>query len=120
MLRRSGWLEQQQPAEPNREWVVGPLRLNPETHRVLLQDQPLQLTPAEYGLLVALARSPGRVRTREELIEEIADRQWDGLDRAIDMHISTLRRKLGDDPQKPRFIRTVRGYGYQLVPPTTP
>lgn len=120
VLRRSGWLEQQQPAEPNREWVVGPLRLNPETHRVLLQDQPLQLTPAEYGLLVALARSPGRVRTREELIEEIADRQWDGLDRAIDMHISTLRRKLGDDPQKPRFIRTVRGYGYQLVPPTTP
>lgn len=120
VLRRSGWLEQQQPAEPKREWVVGPLRLNPETHRVLLQDQPLQLTPAEYGLLVALARSPGRVRTREELIEEIADRQWDGLDRAIDMHISTLRRKLGDDPQKPRFIRTVRGYGYQLVPPTTP
>lgn len=120
VLRRSGWLEQQQPAEPNREWVVGPLRLNPESHRVLLQDQPLQLTPAEYGLLVALARSPGRVRTREELIEEIADRQWDGLDRAIDMHISTLRRKLGDDPQKPRFIRTVRGYGYQLVPPTTP
>jgi len=64
-----------------------------------------------------LAKAHGRVRTREQLIEEVADREWDVFDRAIDMHISTLRKKLGDDPKDPRFIRTVRGYGYQLVTP---
>ena len=50
-------------------------------------------------------------------VEEVADREWDVFDRAIDMHISTLRKKLGDDPKEPRFIKTVRGYGYQLVTP---
>ncbi|MCB1245290.1 MAG: winged helix-turn-helix domain-containing protein, partial [Verrucomicrobiae bacterium] len=49
--------------------------------------------------------------------EEVADREWDVFDRAIDMHISTLRRKLGDDPKNPTFIKTVRGYGYQLLAP---
>jgi DNA-binding response OmpR family regulator len=47
----------------------------------------------------------------------VADREWDVFDRAIDMHISTLRKKLGDAPKDPRFIKTVRGYGYQLVTP---
>jgi len=63
----------------------------------------LQLTPAEFGLLLSLAKAHGRVKTREQLIEEVADREWDVFDRAIDMHISTLRKKLGDDPKEPRF-----------------
>ena len=70
------------------------------------------------GLLLSLAKAHGRVKTREQLIEEVADREWDVFDRAIDMHISTLRKKLGDDPKEPRFIKTVRGYGYQLVTPS--
>ena len=117
VLRRSGWVAESAPQTPMRELVVGPLRINPDTHAVTLGDEALVLTPAEFGLLLSLARSPGRVKTREQLIEEVADREWEVFDRAIDMHISSLRRKLGDDAKNPRFIRTVRGYGYQLIPP---
>lgn len=117
VLRRSGWVNETTPHAPMREIIVGELRINPETHDVVLGDQPVQLTPAEFGLLLSLAKAHGRVKTREQLIEEVADREWDVFDRAIDMHISTLRKKLGDDPKEPRFIKTVRGYGYQLVTP---
>lgn len=117
VLRRSGWVAETAPQAPIRELVVGPLRINPDTHAVTLGDEALTLTPAEFGLLLSLAKSPGRVKTREQLIEEVADREWEVFDRAIDMHISSLRRKLGDDAKNPQFIRTVRGYGYQLIPP---
>lgn len=101
-----------------KELIVGPLRINPDAHTAVLGDELLALTPAEFGLLLSLAKARGRVKTREQLIEEVADREWDVFDRAIDMHISTLRRKLGDDPKEPRFIKTVRGYGYQLIAPS--
>ena len=117
VLRRTGWIAETSPQAPIKELVIGELRINPETHDVVLGDQPVQLTPAEFGLLLSLAKAHGRVKTREQLIEEVADREWDVFDRAIDMHISTLRKKLGDDPKEPRFIKTVRGYGYQLVTP---
>jgi two-component system response regulator CpxR len=117
LLRRTGWITESAPHAPVKELVIGELRINPETHDVVLGDQPVQLTPAEFGLLLSLAKAHGRVRTREQLIEEVADREWDVFDRAIDMHISTLRKKLGDDPKGPRFIKTVRGYGYQLMTP---
>jgi len=117
LLRRTGWIAETSPQAPIKEIVIGPLRLNAATHEVVLGDVPLHLTPAEFGLLLALAKAHGRVKSREQLIEEVADREWDVFDRAIDMHISTLRKKLGDDPKEPRFIKTVRGYGYQLVTP---
>ena len=117
VLRRTGWIAESAPQAPIKELVIGELRINPETHDVVLGDQPVQLTPAEFGLLLSLAKAHGRVKTREQLIEEVADREWDVFDRAIDMHISTLRKKLGDDPKEPRFIKTVRGYGYQLMTP---
>ena len=118
LLRRTGWIAETAPQAPIKALVIGELRINPETHDVILGDQPVQLTPAEFGLLLSLAKAHGRVKTREQLIEEVADREWDVFDRAIDMHISTLRKKLGDDPKEPRFIKTVRGYGYQLVTPS--
>jgi two-component system response regulator CpxR len=117
VMRRSGWVTEEPPQSPMKEIVVGDLRINPATHAVVSGDEVLQLTPAEFGLLLSLARAHGRVKTREQLIEEVADREWDVFDRAIDMHISSLRKKLGDDPKEPRFIKTVRGYGYQLVTP---
>lgn len=118
VLRRSGWVAEAPPAAATKELIIGNLRINPESHAVVLGDEPLQLTPAEFGLLLALARAAGRVKTREQLIEEVADREWDVFDRAIDMHISSLRKKLGDDPKEPRYIKTVRGYGYQLARPS--
>lgn len=99
--------------------VVGPLRVNPNTRIALLDDRPMTLTPVEFDLLFSLARAKGRVKTREQLLDEIRDRNYDVFDRSIDVHISALRKKLGDDPKNPRFIRTVRSAGYMLLGPDT-
>jgi DNA-binding response OmpR family regulator len=99
------------------EIVVGPLRINPAARVALLHEKPLTLTALEFELLASLARSRGRVKTREQLIETIAERNYDGLDRSIDVHIWSLRRKLGDDPKNPQFIRTIRAVGYMLINP---
>lgn len=102
------------------ELVVGPLRVDPNTRTAAFGDKPLSLTPVEYDLLFALVRAKGRIKTREALIEDIRDRHYDVFDRSIDVHISALRKKMGDDAKNPRFIRTVRAAGYMLVEPDTP
>ena len=99
------------------EVVVGPLRISPSSRVAALGDVPLKLTALEFNLLESLARARGRVRTREHLIETLGERLYDGMDRSIDVHIWSLRRKLGDDPKNPRFIRTVRSVGYMLINP---
>lgn len=104
-------------ADAPKELVVGSLRVVPDTRAAVLGDQPLDLTPVEFDLLACLARAKGRVKTREALLEEIRDRNYDVFDRSIDVHISALRKKLGDDPKQPRFIRTYRGAGYMLINP---
>ena len=83
----------------------------------MIGDQVLVLTPVEFDLLACLARANGRVKTREQLLDEIRDRNYEVFDRSIDVHISALRKKLGDDPKTPRFIRTVRAAGYMLINP---
>ena len=99
------------------EVVVGALRINPGARVVVLGDEPLLLTPVEFDLLLSLARAKGRVKTREALLDEIRDRDYDVFDRSVDVHISALRKKLGDDPKTPRFIRTVRSAGYMCIEP---
>jgi DNA-binding response OmpR family regulator len=99
------------------EVVVGEIRINTGAHTVVKGDEALVLTPVEYDLLLALARARGRVRSREALIENIRDRSYDVFDRSIDVHISALRKKLGDDAKNPRIIRTVRAAGYMMVNP---
>jgi DNA-binding response OmpR family regulator len=99
------------------ELVVGPLRVNPATRVALLEDRRLGLTPVEFDLLASLARARGRVKSREQLLEEIRERDYDVFDRSIDVHISGLRKKLGDDPKEPRFIKTLRAAGYMLMNP---
>ena len=103
-----------------RELVAGPLRLCEETHTVVLHDAPLDLTTLEFAILASLLKSRGRVKSRERLIEEVSDRRFDVFDRSIDVHVSSLRRKLGDDARNPRFIRTIRGIGYSLHEPENP
>ena len=99
------------------EIVVGALRVNPGSRVAVLGDQPLVLTPVEFDLLESLARARGRVKSREQLLDEITQRNYDVYDRSIDVHISSLRKKLGDDPKVPRFIKTVRSAGYLLINP---
>jgi len=117
VLRRSTMARLPGPQEPAAPIVIGNLRIDLECHRVTLDETPIDLTPVEHDLLVALARSAGRVRSREQLLLEAAEREFEAFDRAIDVHISSLRRKLGDDPRTPRFIETVRGYGYRMLKP---
>ncbi|MEO8617517.1 MAG: response regulator transcription factor [Luteolibacter sp.] len=106
-------------SEALRELVAGTLRLCEETHTVVLGDTPLDLTSLEFAILAALLKSKGRVKTRERLIEEVSERRFDVFDRSIDVHVSSLRKKLGDDAKNPRFIRTIRGIGYTLHEPET-
>ena len=94
--------------------LVGQIKIFMDAYRVFLAGEEIALTPVEYSLLVCLASAAGKVRTREELFSEISNRQ-SVTQRAIDVHVSTLRRKLGDNPETPRFIRTVRSHGYMLV-----
>jgi DNA-binding response OmpR family regulator len=100
--------------------VVGELRLAPAARSAQLADEPLALTPVEFDLLLSLARAAGRVKTRDQLLEEIRERDYEVFDRSIDVHISALRRKLGDDARKPRYIRTYRSAGYMLTQPDSP
>ncbi|MCC6355805.1 MAG: response regulator transcription factor [Verrucomicrobiae bacterium] len=104
-------------ARPDPEFVVGPLRVNTGSRTAILGDRPLSLTPVEFDLLASLAKARGRVKTRERLLEEIRERDYEVFDRSIDVHISALRKKLGDDAKEPRFIRTVRSAGYMMVDP---
>ena len=102
---------------PPSEVVVGPLRVNLDARSAMLDTTPLVLTPVEFDLLASLAKSRGRVKTREALLDECRDRNYDVFDRSIDVHISSLRRKLGDDAKEPRFIRTLRSAGYMMIAP---
>lgn len=118
VMRRSTHTSTQKHADGREaEIVVGKLRVDPNTRRAVFDDQPLTLTPVEYDLLASLARARGRVKTREQLLEEIRDRNYEVFDRSIDVHISALRKKLGDDAKEPRFIKTIRAAGYMFINP---
>ena len=97
--------------------VVGDLRINLAARSAILGAEPLVLTPVEFDLLASLAKARGRIKSREALLDEARDRNYDVFDRSIDVHISSLRKKLHDDPKEPRFIRTVRSAGYMMVGP---
>jgi len=69
----------------------------------------------EFDLLATLVKAKGRVKTREQLLDSLRDREWEVFDRSIDVHVAALRKKLGDDAHAPRFIRTVRAAGYLFI-----
>jgi two-component system phosphate regulon response regulator OmpR len=95
--------------------VCDGLRLETETQRVELDGNAIELTTMEFELLKDLMQSRGRVMSRDHLIERLRGFDADVYDRSVDMLISRLREKLGDNPKQPRFIRTVRLSGYQFV-----
>ncbi len=104
------------PGERAPETIVhGDLTLNFGKHEAFLGDRPLHLTPVEFKLLGVLAREPGRVFSRAQIIEKAFGYDFDGFDRTIDVHILKLRRKIEPNPRKPRYIKTVYGTGYKLM-----
>ena len=94
---------------------VGPLQLDPDRRSARLDGDELELTRKEFELLELLMREAGNVVSRERLIDEVWDVNWFGSTKTLDVHVSSLRRKLGDDSADPRFIHTVRGVGFRFA-----
>jgi DNA-binding response OmpR family regulator len=98
---------------------VAGVRVDVDAHRAWVGGQELDLTPKEFDLLALLVGEAGRALRREEIMSAVWDEHWWGSTRTLDMHISSLRRKLGDDPAGPRLITTVRGVGFRFEPGAT-
>jgi DNA-binding response OmpR family regulator len=117
VLRRSTITEAQKTGQRNAPVAVGDLFIDPAARVATLSAEPLILTRQEFDLLLALARASGRVKTREQLLLEVAERDFEVFDRSIDVLIASLRRKLSDDAKAPRWIETIRGIGYSMKRP---
>jgi DNA-binding response OmpR family regulator len=113
MLRRPRWDPAVAPAEvPPRRF--GPLDVDVTAREVRLGTVPVALTRTEFDVLAALSARPRVAFTRRQLAEAVWGEAWVGDEHTVDVHIGHLRRKLGDDPAAPRFVRTVRGIGYRM------
>jgi two-component system response regulator CpxR len=95
--------------------TIGELAINRASRNVELKGELVTLTPIEFDLLSALVKAAGRVLNRDQLMDFAAGRDYEVFDRSVDVHISSLRKKLGDDPRSPRFIKTVRSAGYMFI-----
>jgi two-component system response regulator RegX3 len=95
---------------------IGGIRLDLGRHQVLVDGHPVHLTPSEFKVLALLAEEPERVFTRRQVMEHLWQSPYVGDERACDVHISNLRRKIERDPAQPGRVLTVRGVGYKLVP----
>ena len=105
------------PSRPDddRPIEIGDLRLDPAKREVTRSGEVLELSRKEFELLQLLMRSAGSVVTRERAIDEVWDTNWFGSTKTLDVHVSGLRRKLGDDSSEPRFLHTVRGVGFRFA-----
>jgi two-component system, OmpR family, response regulator RegX3 len=96
---------------------IGELRLDPSRREAMHRGEVVELSRKEFDLLELLMRSAGSVVSRERLIEEVWDTNWFGSTKTLDVHVSGIRRKLGDDPSQPRYLHTVRGVGFRFAAP---
>jgi DNA-binding response OmpR family regulator len=94
---------------------AGDLSIDSPKMRVARKGTPIDLTPTEFQLLAALARHPGRVFTRAQLLDAVRGTEVESFDRAIDAHVKNIRRKLERDPHQPRYVLTVYGIGYKFA-----
>jgi two-component system response regulator RegX3 len=111
VLRRTGATR----AEGEGPIEIGEVRIDPEKREVLLAGEPVELSRKEFELAWRLMRDAGAVVTREQLIEDVWDMNWFGSTKTLDVHVSSLRRKLGDDPSDPRYLHNVRGVGFRFA-----
>ena len=114
VLRRSGSAVAESPL------AIGGLVIDPRTRQVSLDGLPIELSRKEFDLLLALAQRPGEVVTKRELLADVWRQTYGGGDRTVDVHLSWLRRKLGETAADPRYLHSVRGVGVRLAPPDDP
>ena len=107
---------QRPPTERPRQVIGGDITISPDTGEVCLRGEPVHLTKTEFHLLYELASHPGRVFTREMLLERVWDYGYFGDTRIVDVHVGRLRVKIEDDTANPRRLVTVRGFGYKFEP----
>ena len=96
---------------------VGDLALDVPRLRTTLRDRSIELTPTEFSILATMAREPGRVFTRSQLLDAVHGVAFEAYERAIDAHVKNIRRKLEPDPGRPRYVLTVYGVGYRVAEP---
>jgi two-component system response regulator RegX3 len=96
---------------------IGAIRLDPARRIVTRDGEEVDLARKEYDLLHHLMSNPGRVLTRDRLLEEVWDMNWFGSTKTLDVHVSAVRKKIGDDPSAPRYLHTVRGVGFRFAGP---
>ena len=96
---------------------AGDVRMDLDTHEVTHAGEPLELTVKEFDLLRVLLEHAGKLVKRDQLVHEVWDPAWFGSTKTLDVHVSALRKKLGDDPAAPRYIHTVRGVGFRFDAP---
>lgn len=117
LVARVKALEVRKEREENKDTLIfdkGHLKIYLQERMVKVNNEIVALTPNEFDLLYELASSPGRVFTREQLIEAVMGIDFDGFDRTIDVHIKNLRKKVEEDTKNPKYIKTVTGIGYKF------
>ncbi|MFD2830303.1 response regulator transcription factor [Corticicoccus populi] len=114
ILRRSG---AEDPVTDEQTIKIKDLVIHLDRYDVYFKENLLFLTPKEFELLLYLANNKGRVLSRDQLLDRVWDFQYDGDTRIVDVHISHLREKIEEDTRKPKYIKTVRGFGYKLEVP---
>lgn len=105
---------------PDRRAVVGGLVVDPVSRTTTLDGEPVSLNRKEFDLLLALATRPGEVVSKRQLLAEVWQMPWGGADRTVDVHVSWLRRKLGETAAQPVYLHSVRGVGLKLIDPGRP
>lgn len=117
LVARVNALESRKEREENKDTLIfdkGNLKIYLQERVVKVKNEIVNLTPNEFDMLHELASSPGRVFSREQLIEAVMGIDFDGFDRTIDVHIKNLRKKIEEDTKNPQYIKTVTGVGYKF------
>jgi DNA-binding response OmpR family regulator len=110
VLRRTS----SRPADEEGTLRAGPLVIHPDQRRVTLNGAPIELTTTEFDILRTLVAQAGRVIPRERLMELARGSEYAAFERSVDAHVSHIRKKLGEDPKRPTYLKTVRGVGYTV------
>ncbi len=115
VLRRARGAAVAAAADDNTPLTVGDLRIDPVRREVRRGGAPVSLTSYQFDLLAVLARQPGRVFSRMQLVVAVQGETYDGYERTVDAHMKNIRKAIGDDARHPRYVETVRGVGYRLL-----